>query len=177
MKAGGACGGGGSLWGWSPPRLPADTAFKRRVDRVQPRSGVRVLAFFAAVVVLLNVEQLMSRRADLATVGLAALLAGGWCALNFWRCRHAHCALTGAGWLALAVFTFAEAAVGRSLIGGDEPLVFLVVLGLGPLVRGQLVLAAGHELNRPRPTPFLTVRSFRAVPLTGRAGARPMMGV
>jgi hypothetical protein len=126
-----ACGGGKALWGWSPPRLAAETAFKRLVDRVQPRSGVRVLAFFAAVVVLLNVGQLLPRRADLATVGMAALLAGGWCALNFWRCRHAHCALTGAGWLALAVLAFAEAAVGRSLIGGDEPLVFLVVLGLG----------------------------------------------
>jgi hypothetical protein len=83
------------------------------------------------VVALLNVGQLLPRRADLATVGLAALLAGGWCALNFWRCRHAHCALTGGGWLALAVFAFAEAAVGRSVIGGDEPVVFLVVLALG----------------------------------------------
>jgi hypothetical protein len=71
-----------------------------------------VLAFFGAVVVLLNVGQLLPRRADLATVGLAVLLAGSWCALNFWRCRQAHCALTGAGWLALAVFTFAEAAAG-----------------------------------------------------------------
>jgi hypothetical protein len=137
-----ACGGGGALWGWSPPRLPADTAFKRLVDRVQPRGGVRLLAFFAAVVALLNVGQVLPRRTDLATVGLAALLAGGWCALNFWRCRHAHCALTGAGWLALAVFTLAEAAVGHSLIGGDEPLVFLAVLGLG------LVFEAGWHLRR-----------------------------
>jgi hypothetical protein len=49
------CCGGGALWGWSPPRLAADTAFKRRVDRVQPRTGVAALAFFAAVVALLNV--------------------------------------------------------------------------------------------------------------------------
>jgi hypothetical protein len=136
------CGGGVALWGWSPPRFPADTAFKRLVDRVQPRTGVGLLAFFAAVVVLLNVGQLLPRRADLATVGLAALLAGAWCALNFWRCRHAHCALTGVGWLALAVFTFAEAAVGRSVIGGDEPVVFLVVLGLG------LAFEAGWYLRR-----------------------------
>jgi hypothetical protein len=142
MKAGAACCGGGALWGWSPARLAADTACKRRVDRVQSRAGVAVLAFFGSVVVLLNVGQLLSRRADLATVGLAALLAGGWCALNFWRCRHAHCALTGAGWLALAVFAFAEAALGRSVIGGDEPLVFLVVLGLG------LVFEAGWYVRR-----------------------------
>jgi hypothetical protein len=144
-----ACCGGGALWGWSPPRLPADTASKRLVDRAQPRSGVRVLAFFAAVVVLLNVGQLLPRRADLATVGLAALLAGGWCALNFWRCRHAHCALTGAGWLALALFTFAEVALGRSVIGGDEPLVFLVVLGLGLVFEAGWYLRRGTNWIRP----------------------------
>jgi hypothetical protein len=136
------CCGGGALWGRSPPRLAADTAFKRLVDRVQPRRGVGVLVYFAAVVVLLNVGQVLPRRADLAAVGLAALLAGGWCAVNFWRCRHAHCAPTGAGWLALAVFAFAEAALGRSVIGGDEPQVFLVVLGLG------LAFEAGWYLRR-----------------------------
>jgi hypothetical protein len=137
-----ACRRGRALWGWSPPPLPADTAFKRLVDRVQPRTGVPALAFFAAVVVLLNVGQFLPRRADLATVGLAAVAAGGWCTLNFWRCRQAHCALTGAGWLALAVFTFAEATVGRSVIGGDEALVFLVVLGMG------LVFETGWHVRR-----------------------------
>jgi hypothetical protein len=147
-----ACCGGEARWCWSPPRLPADTAFKRRVDRVQPRRGVGVVVFFAAVVVLINVGQFLPRRADLATLGLAALLAGGWCALNFWRCRHAHCALTGPGWLALAAFTFAEAAVGHSLIGGDEPLVFMVVLGLGLLFEAGWYLRRGtNSLGPGRP--------------------------
>jgi hypothetical protein len=44
--------------------------------------------------------------------------------------------------LALAVFTFAEVALGRSVIGGDEPLVFLVVLGMG------LVFEAGWHLRQ-----------------------------
>jgi hypothetical protein len=145
-----ACCGGGALWGWSPPRLPADTALKRLVDRVQPRTGLRALAFFAAVVALLNVGQLLPRRADLGAVGLAALLAGGWCALNFWRCRHAHCALSGAGWLALAVFTFAEAAWGHSVIGGDEPLGFLVVLGLGLAFEACWSLRRGTNSIGPR---------------------------
>jgi hypothetical protein len=136
------CGGGGSLWGWSPPPLPADTALKRLVDRVQPRTGPPAVGFFVAVVVLLNVGQFLPRRADLALIGLAAAAAGGWCAVNLWRCRHAHCVVTGVGWLMLAVFTFGEAAVGRSVIGGDEPLVFLVVLGIG------LVFEAGWYVRR-----------------------------
>ena len=139
--AGGCC-GAGALWGWSPRPLPADTPLKRLVDRVRPSTGVPLLGFFAAVVVLLNVGRLFGRRADLATVGLAALAAGGWCALNFWRCRHAHCAVTGAGWLVLAAFAFGEAAAGRSVIGGDEPLVFLAVLGAG------LVFESGWLLRR-----------------------------
>jgi hypothetical protein len=103
------------------------------VDRVQPRTGLRAVGFFAAVVVLLNAGQFFGRRADLTMIGLAAAASGGWCALNFWRCRHAHCAVTGVGWLALAMFTFAEAAAGRSVIGGDEPLLFVGVLGIGLL--------------------------------------------
>jgi hypothetical protein len=69
--------------------------------------------------------------AALATDGLAALAAGAWCALNFWRCRHAHCAVTSSGWLALSVLAFTEAALGHSLIGGDEQPVFLAVLAAG----------------------------------------------
>ena len=138
----GGCCGAGAMWGWSPRPLPADTPLKRLVDRVQPRTGLPLLGFFAAVVVLLNVGQFLGRRADLATDGVAALGAGGWCALNFWRCHHVHCVVTGAGWLILAVFTFGEAAAGHSVIGGDEPLVFLAVLGSG------LVFEAGWHLRR-----------------------------
>jgi hypothetical protein len=67
-------------------------------------------------------------RADLAADGLAALAGGAWCGLNFWRCRHAHCAVTSAGWLALSVLAFAGAAAGHSLISGYEQPVFLAVL-------------------------------------------------
>jgi len=64
---------------------------------------------------------------------VAFLAAGSWCALNFWRCRQAHCLVTGSGWLLLALLAAAEAGFGHSLIGGDEQLVFLAILvgGLG----------------------------------------------
>jgi Kef-type K+ transport system membrane component KefB len=101
------------------------------VDRLLPRTGVPAVLYFAGVVVLLNIGQLMPRRWALLTLAIAALGAGSWCALNFWRCRHAHCVVTGTGWLALGAFTLVEAGMGRSLISGDEGVAFLAVLAAG----------------------------------------------
>jgi len=123
--------GSGALWGWSPMPLPADSPLKRRVDRLLPSTGKPLTLFFGAVIALLIVAPLFPRRAELALDAVAALSAGGWCAVNFWRCRHAHCLVTGVGWLGLSLFAFAEAGVGRSLIRGDEQLVFLGVLAIG----------------------------------------------
>jgi hypothetical protein len=120
-----------ALFGWSPPLRPADTALKRRVDRVLPSSGLPLIIFFAAVIALLNVGLVLPARLDLSAAGLAAGAAGSWCTVHYWRTRQAHCLITGAGWLALAAFSFAEAGLGRSLIHGDEGLVFLAVLAAG----------------------------------------------
>lgn len=120
-----------ALWGWSPPDLPADTAVKRRADRLLPRTGVAAVLFYAVVIALLNIAPHLPERADLAVDGLAALLGAAWCGLNFWRCRHAHCVVTSTGWAALSVLAFAGAGVGHSLIAGDEQPVFLAVLGAG----------------------------------------------
>src|SRR5215831_14166082 len=117
--------------GWSPPGLPADTPAKRRVDRLLPRAGWPAVAYFAAVIGLLGLAQLLPAPAYLVVDAVAFLAAGSWCALNFWRCRQAHCLLTGSGWLLLALFAAAEAGVGHSLISGDEQLVFLAILAIG----------------------------------------------
>jgi len=146
------CCGSRALFGWSPPPLPADTALKRRIDAVLPRSGLRLVVFFAVVVALLNVGPILPKWLDLVAVGVASLAAGGWCAVNFWRCRHAHCVVTGAGWLALAGFAFVEAGLGRSLIHGDEGLVFLGVLGAGLLVEGAWYAVRGTNAISPRST-------------------------
>jgi hypothetical protein len=50
--------------------------------------------------------------------GLAALAGGGWCGLNCWRCRQAHCMVNAAGRLALGACVFVEVGVGRSRIAG-----------------------------------------------------------
>jgi hypothetical protein len=121
------------LWGWSPPLLAADTPLKRWADRVLPRSGLPIFLYFAIVAALLNLAPHLPLRGALAVDGLAALLGGGWCSLNFWRCRHAHCLVTGGGWSLLALFAFAEAGIGRTYIGGNEGLALLGLLAAGLL--------------------------------------------
>lgn len=143
VRRGRACCAEPSCWGWSPAPLAADTLVKRVVDRFLPRTGLPVLAYFAAVVLLVNLAPHLPTVSGRAVDGVAALAAGGWCALNFWRCRHAHCVVTGAGWLGLALFSFAEAALGHSLIGGREGLAFLVVLAAGLAFEGGWYLTNG----------------------------------
>jgi hypothetical protein len=137
------CCGAGALWGWSPPTLPADTSIKRRVDRVMPSSGWFLVFYFAAVIGLLKVAPVLPRSGELAVDGMAALAAGGWCTLNFWRCRHAHCLISGVGWLVLSPLSFVEAGLGRSLIGGDEQLAFVGVLVVAVVFEGALYVTRG----------------------------------
>ncbi len=125
------CCGGCSLWGWSPPPLPADTALKRRADLLLPRNGMAACLYLAAVAALLGIAAHLPLRPALTFDGMAALAGGGWCSLNFWRCRHAHCVVTGFGWIALSGFAFVEAGLGHSFIGGDEQLLFVAVLAAG----------------------------------------------
>ena len=153
---------GRALWGWSPPDLPADTAVKRRVDRFLPRTGIPCVLYCAAVIGLLSLAAHLPERAALATDGAAALAAGAWCALNFWRCRHAHCAISSTGWLALSVLAFTGAALGRSLIGGDEQLVFLGVLAVSVAFEAAWCLArGGNAIGRGCGQASLSTRSAR----------------
>jgi hypothetical protein len=136
-------GGRSALWGWSPPDLPANTPLKRRADRLLPRTGLPAFLCFAAIAGLIILAPHLPERADLAADGLAALAAGGWCALNFWRCRHAHCVVTGTGWLALSVVAFAGAGLGHSLISGYEQPVFLGVLAVAVAFEAVLCCVRG----------------------------------
>lgn len=117
-----------ALWGWSPADLPANTSWKRRVDRYLPRTGVGVALYFLTIAVAMNASAMLPRRAELVVIGLSAAAAGAWCALNYWRCRHAHCLAGGVAWPALGAFCFVEAGLGRTLIAGDEGLVFVAIL-------------------------------------------------
>lgn len=81
----------------------------------------------------------------------AALAGGAWCSLNFWRCRHAHCVVTGAGWLVLALLALVGAALGHSLIGGAEELAFLAILLAGALF--EVGWYVSHRSHAIAPTP------------------------
>jgi hypothetical protein len=85
-----------------------------------------------------------ARRA-LSADGVAALIAGGVCGANFWRRRHAHCLITGCGWLALALVARAGVAIGRSLVGGWEQMAFHVVLVVGLVLECGWYLALGSN--------------------------------
>lgn len=134
-----------SLWGWSPPPLPADRGLERLVDRLLPRTGFVLILFYGFLIALLNLAPHLPRRPELVTEGVAFLAAGSWCALNYWRCRHAHCIVTASGWLPLAAFAFFEALLGRSLVSGFEQPIFLAVLALG--IAFEVVWARTHGTN------------------------------
>lgn len=134
------------LYGWSPPRLPADTPAKRWVDRVLPTAAVPVTVYFAAMVGLLALAGSLPDRPGLVIDGIAAVSGGLWCSGNFWRCRHAHCIVTGVGWLALAAFIFVEAGIGHSLISGFEQTLLLAVLVAGLLF--EAYWKARHGTNQ-----------------------------
>ncbi len=134
----------------SPQRLPADTPGKRRVDRLLPSSAAGVGLYFGAVAGLLILATALPPRWQLVLDALAALMGGSWCALNFWRCRHAHCLVTGAGWLVLGVFALVEAGTGRSVIHGTEEGVFFGVLAAGIMFEWLWSRSRGtHALVRP----------------------------
>lgn len=132
-----------ALWGWSPADLPANTSWKRRVDRYLPRTGVGVALYFVAIAVAMNASALLPRRAELVGIGLSVLAAGAWCALNYWRCRHVHCLVGGVAWPPLAALCFVEAGLGRTLIAGDEGLVFLGILVAAIALEGIWCCARG----------------------------------
>lgn len=134
-----------ALFGWSPPDLPADTALKRRADRLLPRSGWAAALYCVAVIALLNLAPQLPERGSLAVDGLAALAAAAWCGLNFWRCRHAHCLVTSTGWAALSLLAFTGAVLGHSLIGGSEQPAFLVVLAVAVVFEAGWRLARGSN--------------------------------
>jgi len=104
--------------------LPVALYFRRGARRVQPRRHVPT-------------------RGGFALVGLVSLAAGRLVLADFWRCRHAHCLITGIGGLARSGFAFLEAVVGRSVIGGDEQLVFLGVLAAGVVFEAAWRLLRG----------------------------------
>lgn len=124
-------GRGGTRCYWSPPDLPADTAAKRALDRLLPRSGAPAAVYWSVVIALLILAPQLPVQVSLVVDGLAALVAAAWCGANFWRCRHAHCLITSTGWTVLALLEFIADGLGLVAIAGYWQLAFLALLALG----------------------------------------------
>ncbi|HEV2377343.1 MAG TPA: hypothetical protein VGS19_34915 [Streptosporangiaceae bacterium] len=135
----------------------------RRNAHLLPRSGLPAVAYFAVVIGLLGLAQTLPSPAYLAVDAAAFLVGGSWCALNFWHCRQAHCLITGFGWLLLALFAAVEAGRGRSMIDGDEQLVFLAVLAIGMVFEAIWYLVHHNTAVTPAQTG----------PASGSAAQRP----
>lgn len=119
-----------------PASLPADTAGRRVADAAVRLGDVGGGWLLVGVIVgLFVLSAFLPVRGALALDVAAFALGAGYCLLNFWRCREAHCVVTGVGWAALALFTAVELVRGASVVGGLEQLVFL----------GILVVAFGFE--------------------------------
>jgi hypothetical protein len=141
-------------WLWcSPPRLPADTLAKRVADRLMPRGGWQACLFFLGVAALWAWSGHLGGRPALVIAGLASLSGGAWCSVNFWRCRHAHCLVTGAGWLILGVFAAAEVLLGHSVIGNVEGAVFSAILAAGVLFEAGWYFVSGTHAVTSHATP------------------------
>jgi hypothetical protein len=150
-RATGVACGDRALCGWSPSSLPADSGLKRRVDRIR-LGNPAAMGIVLVVVFLLNVAAQLSVQPALVVDGLAGLAAGGWCSLNFWRCRHAHCLITGPGWLSFGVFALIEAGLGHSLIDGYEQPTFMGILAVALIFEvSWFVIRRTNAIATPAP--------------------------
>lgn len=100
-------------WGSSAPAGPAAvTTRQRAADRYRATAAVafrgRLAIPVAAGVAL--VSFLLPPSGGLALAGVYFLAAGTYCALNLWRCREAHCAVTSIGWSLCGLLAFAAIA-------------------------------------------------------------------
>ncbi|WP_249010540.1 hypothetical protein [Conexibacter sp. DBS9H8] len=100
---------------------------KRLIDRVLPTGAWRC-AFFIVIAVGISAAGQLPTTPGLVLGAATTLVASGYCLLNFWRCREAHCIISGTGWAALGLFETAELAVGHSLIHRNEGAVFIAIL-------------------------------------------------
>ena len=133
----------------SPPRSTADTDAKRVIDRVLPTGGSRC-AFFIAIAVGISAAGQLPITPGLVLGAATTLVASGYCLLNFWRCREAHCIISGTGWAALGLFETAEIALGHSLIHRNEGAVFVAIIVIA--VAFEAYWRARHGTNAIRAT-------------------------
>jgi hypothetical protein len=122
-----------SLLSARPPSRAQTRDWHRAADRFLILSRSAVVPVFAALAFLASFagNQLSGRAAGLPMVAYF-LAVGSWCAVNFARCREAHCLITGIGFAALAAATAISAGLDRDW-RGPLWIAALAVLAAGAL--------------------------------------------
>jgi hypothetical protein len=65
-------------------------------------TGAGQWIFFAAVAAGISAAPHLATRAGCLVLDVVVTFAAsGWCLINFWRCREAHCVVSGEAWAAL----------------------------------------------------------------------------
>lgn len=119
-----------------PPSLPATTRVHRLADGFL--RGVYALGTVGLLALILGgflVASLLPDGVGVWLAGALYLAVGGYCSLNFWRCREAHCVVTGLGFTLLGVALLA-AALGVPTIISEQN---------GPILLGVLAVAVAFE--------------------------------
>lgn len=140
-----------------PPPLAQTRPWHRSSDRFLERSRPLIVPVFVALGFFASVaaDQMPARPALLPAAAFFTLV-GGWCGLNFARCREAHCVVTGAGYSGLAVAAFAAFILDQHWTG---PLwaASLAVLAVAVVFqaswaawRGSTAIKAGRSSNPDR---------------------------
>lgn len=120
-----------------------------RIDPILPTGAWRC-AFFIAIAVGISAAGQLPTTPGLALGAATTLVASSYCLLNFWRCRQAHCIISGTGWAALGLFATAETALGHSLIHRNEGAAFVAILVIA--VAFEAFWRTGHGTNALRAT-------------------------
>lgn len=100
--------------------------------------GVQSIGNTGLLAVLLGAFFVASLLPDRIGVWIAVVLylaVGLYCSVNFWRCREAHCVITGAGFTLLGLGLLAEALGVHTEIGEYN----------GPIALGVLAIAIAFE--------------------------------
>lgn len=142
-------------WWSHPPSLPATSRGRRGADKalrsVDSSGRLGLLALVLAFVLAF----VLPDGIGIWFAGVLYLAVGLYCSVNFWRCREAHCVITGGGFTVLGLAVLA-AAVGMPTV---------IAAYASPIVLGILVLAVAFE------TTWRARYGTKAVHLPHKSGA------
>lgn len=120
-----------------PPSLAPTRGWHMGVDRFLDLSRPLIWPIFLALGFLASITaDQLSARAALLPAAVFFALVGGWCSLNFARCREAHCVVTGVGYGVLAVVAVVAFVLDQQWRG------VLWLAALGVVVAGVVFEAA-----------------------------------